>query len=84
MTRNKRCEMAHSVYKVNYKSANFISIILHNMSGYDVHLFVRKMYSNKDKIEVIAQNKDKSISFTNHLYKHGYPGSHSKKIFTFI
>ena len=39
--------------------------MFHNLSGYDVHLFIKelgKRFNNKD-IEDIAENKEKYISF---------------------
>ena len=37
----------------------------HNLSGYDMHLFVRELRKKFDSgsISVIAENKDKCISF---------------------
>lgn len=61
LTGKKRQGAAHMGCNLNYKISNFIPIILHNMSGYDAHLFVRELCSNKDKIDVIAQSKEKYI-----------------------
>ena len=40
-------------------------IAFHNLSGYDAHLFIRELGKkfNKDDIGVIAENKEKYISF---------------------
>ena len=40
-------------------------IIFHNLSGYDAHLFIRELGNkfDKGKIGVIAENKEKYISF---------------------
>ena len=39
--------------------------MFHNLSGYDVHLFIKELGRkfNKDDIGVIAENKEKYISF---------------------
>ena len=39
--------------------------MFHNLSGYDAHLFIKKLGRkfNKDDIGVIAENKEKYISF---------------------
>ncbi|XP_023310398.1 uncharacterized protein LOC111691573 [Anoplophora glabripennis] len=78
LTGKKRFGASHSVCNLNYKIPNFIPIILHNFSGYDAHLFVRELCSNKDKIDVIAQSKEKYISFTKHLYMCDYVGNDGK------
>ena len=39
--------------------------MLHNLSGYDAHLFIKELGKRFDKndVEVIAENKEKYISF---------------------
>ena len=39
--------------------------MFHNLSGYDAHLFIKELGKkfNKDDIGVIAENKEKYISF---------------------
>ena len=39
--------------------------MFHNLSGYDVHLFIKELGRkfNKDDIGIIAENKEKYISF---------------------
>ena len=41
-------------------------IVFHNLSGYDVHLFIKKLRKkiNRDDIGIIAENKNKYISFS--------------------
>lgn len=72
LTGKIRFGAAHSICNLNYKLPNFIPIIFHNMSGYDSHLFIKELCKHKDKVGVIAQNKEKYISFTKHLYMHDY------------
>lgn len=78
LTGRKRYGAAHSVCNLNYKLPNFVPIILHSMSSYDSHLFIKELCSNKDKIEVIAQSKEKYISFTKNVYLHNYIGKDGK------
>jgi len=42
-----------------------VPIAFHNLSGYDAHLFIKELGKlfNKDDIGVIAENKEKYISF---------------------
>ena len=48
-----------------YKISHYIPIVFHNLSGYDAHLFIRELRKKFDtgKIGVIAENKEKYISF---------------------
>lgn len=55
---------AHSICNLNFKIPKFIPIFFHNLSNYDAHLFVRELGLNEEKIDVIAQNKEKYISFS--------------------
>ena len=50
---------------VRYKIPSYIPIVFHNLSGYDAHLFIRELGKifDKGKIGVIAENKEKYISF---------------------
>ena len=52
---------AHMNCNLRYK----IPILFHNLSGYDAHLFIRELGKkfDKGKIGVIAENKEKYISF---------------------
>ena len=48
------------------KIPHYIPIVFHNLSGYDAHLFIRELGDtfNTGNIDVIAENKEKYISFT--------------------
>ena len=56
---------AHRNCNLRYKIPSFIPIVFHNLSGYDAHLFIRELGKkfDKDKIGVIAENKEKYINF---------------------
>ncbi|KAK9738950.1 Recombination endonuclease VII [Popillia japonica] len=44
---------AHMVCNLNYKPPRYIPIILHNLSNYDTHLFVKSLALEKEEIDVI-------------------------------
>ena len=46
------------VCHLRYKIPHYISIVFHNLSGYDAHLFIREFGKKFDtgKIGVIAEN----------------------------
>ena len=50
---------------MKYKIPDHIPIVFHNLSGYDAHLFIKELGRrfNKNDIGVIAENKEKYISF---------------------
>ena len=56
---------AHRNCNLRLKIPLFIPIVFHNLSGYDAHLFIRELGKkfDKGKIGVIAENKEKYISF---------------------
>ena len=56
---------AHNNCNLKYQIPDHIPIIFHNMSGFDAHLFIKELGRsfNKNDIGVIAENKEKYISF---------------------
>ena len=57
---------AHSDCNLRCKIPSYIPIVFYNLSGYDTHLFIRELGKkfDKGKIDVIAENREKYISFT--------------------
>jgi len=55
---------AHNGCNLNYKAPKFIPVIFHNLSGYDSHLFIKKLARNREKITCIPNNEEKYISFS--------------------
>ncbi|XP_074026183.1 uncharacterized protein [Leptinotarsa decemlineata] len=68
LTGKKRNGATHSICNLNFKLPEFIPIIFHNLSGYDCHLFIKELCTDKNKVDVIAQTKEKYVSFTKHLF----------------
>ena len=56
---------AHNNCNLKYKIPDHIPIVFHNLIGYDAHLFIKELRRkfNKNDIGVIAENKEKCISF---------------------
>ena len=56
---------AHRNCNLRYKIPSYIPIVCHNLNRYDAQLFIRELGKkfNKGKIGVIAENKEKYISF---------------------
>ena len=56
---------AYNNCNLKYRIPDRILIVFHNLSGYDTHLFIKELGRkfNKNDIGVIAENKEKYISF---------------------
>jgi hypothetical protein len=50
---------------LNYKIPKFFPVVFHNLSGYDSHLFIKKLAGGK--INCIPNNEEKYISFSREI-----------------
>ena len=58
---------AHTKCNLQYKIPSYIPTVFHNLSGYDVHLFIKELAASSTvgaKMGVIAKNKEDYISFS--------------------
>ena len=55
---------AHSSCNLQYKIPSYRSVIFHNLTGYDAHLFIRELAKYTTGMGVIAKNKENYISFS--------------------
>ena len=57
---------AHNSCNLKYRQPKSISVFFHNLSGYDSHLFIKKLGSpnKKENIDCIPNNEEKYISFS--------------------
>ena len=65
---------AHNKCDLKYEIPKHIPIVFHNLSGYDAHLFIRQLgekFQTAD-IGVIAENKEKYISFNVKISVQGF------------
>ena len=60
---------AHNDCNLNYKVPKFIPIVLHNLSGYDSHLFIKRLAGTNasEKINCIPKTDEKYISFSKEI-----------------
>lgn len=70
---------AHSICNLNYKQPNFIPVIFHNLRNYDSHLFIKRLCLQKESLSVIAQNKEKYISFEKAIHVDNYTIKNTKE-----
>ena len=56
---------AHNSCNLKYRKPKSISVFFHNLSGYDSHLFIKKIGSSnkKENVDCIPNNEEKYISF---------------------
>ena len=57
---------AHNSCNLKYRKPKSVSVFFHNLSGYDSHLFIKKLGSpdKKENIDCILNNEEKYISFS--------------------
>ena len=70
---------AHRNCNLRYRIPSYIPVIFHNLRGYDAHLFIRELGGETDKIGVIAENKEKYISFTTDVVVNKYLDNNNKE-----
>lgn len=67
LTGRVRLGAAHSICNLNFKIPKYIPVFFHNLSGYDSHLFIKELCCFEDEVDVIAQTKEKYISFSKNI-----------------
>ena len=68
---------AHNICNINYKKPKTIPVIFNNLSGYDAHLFIRKLGG---EISCIANNEEKYISFSKKIIVDAFIDKEEKKL----
>ena len=77
---------AHSLCNLRYRIPSYIPVVFHNLSGYDVHLFIKELGKHSKDIEVIAKNKEDYITFSVNVMVNRYTdkeGNEKDKIIEF-
>lgn len=58
---------AHSLCNLRLQNPSFVPIFFHNLSGYDCHLFIKKLGEAPGVIKIIPKTKENYISFTKYI-----------------
>ena len=58
---------AHNKCNLKYRKPKFIPVVFHNLSGYDSHLFIKKLGSPNEDMDCIPNNEEKYISFSENI-----------------
>lgn len=69
---------AHNLCNLQYKVPKFVPVVLHNLAGYDAHLFIKNIGKTKGKVDCIPTNEEKYISFKKNVIVDRYVGSDEK------
>ena len=72
---------AHNQCNLNYQIPKFFPVLFHNLSGYDSHLFIKKLATGKSgKLTCIPSNEEKYISFSKDIKVDEYINKKGKTI----
>jgi len=73
---------AHNDCNLNYKVPKFIPIVLHNLSGYDSHLFIKRLAGTNasEKINCIPKTDEKYISFSKEITVGTYEDQEGERV----
>lgn len=55
---------AHSLCNLMLRVCPFIPVIIHNLSGYDSHMFIEELATYKGPIKIIPKSKEKYLTIT--------------------
>ena len=58
---------ACNLCNLKYRKPKFIPVAFHNLSGYDSHLFIKKLGSPNENMDCIPNNEEKYISFSKNI-----------------
>ena len=64
---------------LKFRTPNNISVFFHNLSGYDSHLFIKRLGVSEGRIECIPNNEEKYISFSKTIKTGEYENKRGEK-----
>ena len=71
---------AHNECNIQYKIPKFFPVIVHNLSGYDSHLFMKNIGTSEGKINCIPNNEETYISFSKQIVVDTFTTKEGKKV----
>ena len=72
---------AHTKCNLNYRVPNFIPVLFHNLSGYDSHLFIKKLNTNNgNNITCIPRTEENYVSFSKMVVVDSYVDEMTGKV----
>ena len=71
---------AHNQCNLGYKIPNFIPVFFHNLSGYDSHIFIKKLKTDfGEEIKCIPKTEENYISFSKQVIVDTFVDKNDKK-----
>ena len=72
---------AHNTCNLKYRKPESVPVFFHNLTGYDSHLFIKKLGSSNEKenIKCIPNNEEKYITFTKTIITGQYTNKKGEK-----
>ena len=71
---------AHEVFNLKYKIPTSFSVVFHNLSGYDSHIFIKTLGNSEGDISCIPNNEEKYISFTKQVIVDKFVNKEGRKV----
>ena len=71
---------AHNICNLQFKKQKFTPVIIHNLSGYDSHLFVKNLGKTEGNIKCIPNNEEKYISFSKDIVVDEFENKKGEKV----
>ena len=71
---------AYEVYNLKYKAPKFFSIVFHNLSGYNSHVFIESMANNEGDYFCIPNNEENYIPFTKQIIVDKFVNKEGKEV----
>ena len=70
---------AHEICNLQAKVPEFTPVFMHNLDGYDSHLFIKNMGNEFGEITAIPNNEEKYVSFSLHIIWGKFEDNEGKK-----
>ena len=71
---------AHEVCNLKYRVPKFFSVVFHNLSGYNSHLFIKALGNSEGDISCIPNNEENYISFTKQVIVDKFLNEEGKEV----
>ena len=72
---------AHEVCNLKYRVPKFFPVVLHNLSGYDRHIFIKTFGNSEGNISCIPNNVENYISFTKQVIVDKFVNEEGKEVY---
>ena len=71
---------AHEVCNLKYKVPKYFSVVFHNFSAYDSHLFIKTLGNSEGDISCIPNNEENYISFMKQVIVDKFINKEAKEV----